>query len=151
MYAQNRHRLVIWHWFDSVSWHWNFPLHHRFSENNTEAWESLLWSKGPAISKLRVYEHLPPTLVHAFLPWFTLMNVQLWLAVFGRQHNNKNKPIELLTLVLFDGCYMFGPHFGPSSDSLIKYVSCYWTVQIWIHISSTHHRQPTRSFKNFLI
>jgi hypothetical protein len=27
--------------------------------------------------------------------------------VSGRQHNNKNKPIELLTLVLFDSCYMF--------------------------------------------
>jgi hypothetical protein len=29
------------------------------------------------------------------------------LVVFGLQHNNKNKPIELLTLVLFDSCYMF--------------------------------------------
>jgi hypothetical protein len=31
----------------------------------------------------------------------------LWLVVFGRQHKNKNKTIELLTLVLFDSCYMF--------------------------------------------
>jgi hypothetical protein len=27
----------------------------------------------------------------------------------------------------------------PSSDSLIKYVSCYRTVLIWIQISATYH------------
>jgi hypothetical protein len=32
-----------------------------------------------------------------------------------------------------------GPHLGPSLGSLIKYVSCYWTVLIWIHISTTYH------------
>jgi hypothetical protein len=29
----------------------------------------------------------------------------------------------------------FGPHLGPSSGSLIEYVSCYWTVLICIYIS----------------
>jgi hypothetical protein len=29
------------------------------------------------------------------------------LVIFGGQHNIKNKPIELLILVLFDICYMF--------------------------------------------
>jgi hypothetical protein len=32
----------------------------------------------------------------------------------------------------------FGPHLGPSSGSFIKYVSCYWNIQIWIHISVDH-------------
>jgi hypothetical protein len=38
----------------------------------------------------------------------------LGLVVFGRQHNNKNKnkPIDLLTLVLFDSCYTFRSTFG---------------------------------------
>jgi hypothetical protein len=31
----------------------------------------------------------------------------------------------------------FDPHLGSSSRSLIKYVSYYWTVVIWIHISAT--------------
>jgi hypothetical protein len=44
----------------------------------------------------------------------TLCHLQCFhpVVVFGRQHNNKNKPIELLTLVLFDSCYMFLPTFG---------------------------------------
>jgi hypothetical protein len=33
----------------------------------------------------------------------------------------------------------FGPHMGPSSGSLSKYFSCYWTALIWIHISAAHH------------
>jgi hypothetical protein len=37
----------------------------------------------------------------------------------------------------------FGPHLGPSSGSLIKYVSCYWTVLIWIHISATYQSYNT--------
>jgi hypothetical protein len=35
-----------------------------------------------------------------------------WLLVFGSQQNNKNKPVELLTLVLFDRCYKFRSTFG---------------------------------------
>jgi hypothetical protein len=31
---------------------------------------------------------------------------------FVRQHNNKNKPLKLLTLVLFDSCYMFRSAYG---------------------------------------
>jgi hypothetical protein len=30
----------------------------------------------------------------------------------------------------------FGPRLGPSSGSFTKYVSCYWAVLIWIHISA---------------
>jgi hypothetical protein len=33
----------------------------------------------------------------------------------------------------------FGPHFGPSSDSFIKYVWCYWNIPKWIHISFNHY------------
>jgi hypothetical protein len=33
----------------------------------------------------------------------------------------------------------FGPHMGLSSGSLIKYVLCYLTDLIGIHISATHH------------
>jgi hypothetical protein len=32
--------------------------------------------------------------------------------IFGRQHNNKNKPFELLTLVVSDSGYMFRSTFG---------------------------------------
>jgi hypothetical protein len=44
--------------------------------------------------------------------------------------------------LIFATC--FGPHLGPSSGSLIKYVSCYGTVLIWIHISATHHNHIIR-------
>jgi hypothetical protein len=33
----------------------------------------------------------------------------------------------------------FSPHSGPSSGSLVKSVSCYWTVEMWIHFSATYH------------
>jgi hypothetical protein len=57
----------------------------------------------------------------------------------GSQHNNKNKTIELFTLVLFNNCYMFRSTVGPSSGIFIKYVSCYWNILIWIHISVKHY------------
>jgi hypothetical protein len=40
----------------------------------------------------------------------------------------------LFTLALFSICY-FGPSLGACSDSLIKYVSCYYNILIWIHVS----------------
>jgi hypothetical protein len=33
----------------------------------------------------------------------------------------------------------FGPYFGPSSGSFIKYVLHYWNIPIWIHISVNHY------------
>jgi hypothetical protein len=47
---------------------------------------------------------------------------------------NKNKPFELLTLVLFNG---FCPDMRRSVGTLIKYISSYWAVLVWIHISAT--------------
>jgi hypothetical protein len=35
-----------------------------------------------------------------------------WLVVSDHQHNTKNKPIRLLTLLVFDSCYMFRSTFG---------------------------------------
>jgi hypothetical protein len=43
----------------------------------------------------------------------------------------------------------FGPHLGPSSGSLIKYFSCYWTVIIWIHILLTWY--PWKVFRRKLV
>jgi hypothetical protein len=47
----------------------------------------------------------------------------------------------------------FGPHFGLSSGSLIKYVSYYGTVLIWTHIGATHHNHTIHAtgtkLKNF--
>jgi hypothetical protein len=42
------------------------------------------------------------------------VNTTKQLVVYDCQHNNKikNKPVELLTLVLFDSCYMFLPTLG---------------------------------------
>jgi hypothetical protein len=42
------------------------------------------------------------------------MFIIILLVVFYHQHNNKNKnkPIELLTMVLFDSCYMFRSAYG---------------------------------------
>jgi hypothetical protein len=85
-------------------------------------------------------------MVDEYLPnWFVRiweqivsMNYLHCLHPVDRQHNNKNKLIELLTLVLRVAT-CFGPHSGPSSGSLIKYVSCYWTVLIWTHITATRH------------
>jgi hypothetical protein len=40
----------------------------------------------------------------------------------------------------------FGPQLGTSSGSHIKYVSCYWTVLIWIHISACNRHEVARIF-----
>jgi hypothetical protein len=42
----------------------------------------------------------------------SVLSSLLLLAAFVRQHNNKNKTVELLTLVLFDSCYLFRSTFG---------------------------------------
>jgi hypothetical protein len=58
----------------------------------------------------------------------------------GRQHNKyfKTNQSGCLRWFYLITATCFGPYFGPSSGSFIKYVSRYWNIFIWVHISFKH-------------
>jgi hypothetical protein len=63
------------------------------------------------------------------------------LVVFGSEHNNKNenKPLELLTLNLFDSSYMFRSPFGTifrhSHKILLLLLNCANMDPYWVYSS----------------
>jgi hypothetical protein len=75
------------------------------------------------------------------------------MMVFGSQHNNKNKPIELLTLVIWS-CYLFRSTFldqiqaVSSNTFLVIELSYYGSVSVLL-ITIIYRIQPSRSCKNF--
>jgi hypothetical protein len=63
----------------------------------------------------------------------------LWYS--DRQHNkyfkiNQSNCLHWFYLIT---ATCFGPYFGPSSGSFIKYISCYWNILIWVYISVNHY------------
>jgi hypothetical protein len=103
------------------------------NEHFTGRWTSL---GGP--------QNWPPQLPDFNPPGFHVWAHMKYLYCFwysGRQHNkyfkiNQSNCLHWFYLIT---ATRFGPYFGPSLGSFIKYVSLYWNILIWIHINVNHY------------
>jgi hypothetical protein len=96
-------------------WFWNADEVEGCQVSTEKCPHTILWWFIVPIHLELIDQLILPLISHVELP-FPFLTM-----AFGRQHNNKR--IELLRSVLFDSCSKFRSHMGPSSGSLIIYIT----------------------------